>query len=291
MTMRPPLQPLCETHLIGRRCREQSISGDHHAALRNAPFIWVGYSVLRPPYRMVRLRSVHSHIVVGVAGRGCAVIDGKEVDWEPGQVLLGPVGKPHAFEIAGEGPWTIAWVFYDDRESAPVLTADRAELRPVDGGDFVAALRMLIREAAGAAQPALMAALVSVLDLHARRLAGADGVDLRLWRVWERVEADLARDWTAADLARLACMSEEHFRRLSHRHYQRSPMHHLAHLRLRKAAMLLRASSEKLENIACQVGFGSVYSFSTAFRRWSGVPPARYRSGADSRARFVAGPA
>lgn len=277
--MRPPLRFFRETHLIGRRCREQPLASEHYPVLRNAPFIWVGYSVLRPPYRLVRLSSVHSHIVACVCGRGRTLIDGKVVDWKPGQVLLGPVGVHHAFEIAGSGPWIIAWVFFDDVAAAPVLRGGQAELIEADAGDFVATLRMLIREAAGAAQPAMMEALVSLLNTCSRRLAGADPVDQRLWRLWGQVEADLAHGWTATELARLACMSEEHLRRLCHKHYQRSPMDHLTHLRLRRAGLLLRSTPDKIEEIAYQAGYGSVYSFSTAFRRWSGVPPARYRRG------------
>ncbi|HET7538023.1 MAG TPA: AraC family transcriptional regulator [Candidatus Didemnitutus sp.] len=275
--MRTPLKYLRETHLIGRRCHEQPLDREYHPVLRNAPFMWVGYSVLRPPYHIVRLRSVHSHLIACVSGRGRTFVDGKVVDWAPGQVLLAPVGAHHAFEIAGRGPWQIAWVFFDDTEKSPVLPMKQAELIDADTGDFVSALRMLIREAAGAALPAMMESLVSVLNLSARRLAGTGTLDLRLSRMWEQVEADLARGWSVPDLARLACVSEEHLRRLCHRHHQRSPMDHLTHLRCRKAGWLLRFSPEKVENIAQHVGYGSVYSFSTAFRRWSGRPPARYR--------------
>ena len=77
----------------------------------------------------------------------------------------------------------------------------------------------------------------------------------------------------------MACMSEEHLRRLCHKHYQRSPMDHLTHLRLRRAGTMLRSSPEKMEEIAHQAGYESVYPFSAAFRRWSGIPPARFRRG------------
>jgi AraC-like DNA-binding protein len=277
--MRPPREFLRETHLIGRRCREHMLDSEHFPVLRNAPFIWIGRSELRPPYRMVRLRSVHSHIVACVSGRGRTLIGGRAVSWHPGQVLLAPIGVHHAFEIDGPGPWDTAWVFYDDQESAPALPFREPRLITADTGDFVALVEMLTREAAGAAQPAAMAALVTLLDAHARRLAGTDGVDLRLWRLWSRVETDLGHDWNVAELARLACMSEEHLRRLCHRHYQRSPGDHLTQLRLRRAATMLRSSPEKLDEIARQVGYASVYSFSSAFRRWSRVPPARFRRG------------
>jgi AraC-like DNA-binding protein len=277
--MRPPPEYLRETHIIGRRCREHMLDRDHFPILRIAPFIWIGHSVLRPPYRMVRLQSVHSHLVASVAGRGRTLIGGRMVEWKPGQVLLAPLGLHHAFEVAGDGPWRIAWVFFDDSARAPALRMLQPQLIEADAEDFVATVHMLTREAAGAAQPAMMEALVALLDACARRLAGADAVDVRLWRLWGQVESDLARGWTAADLARLACMSAEHLRRLCHKHYQRSPMDHLTHLRLRRAGTLLRASPEKIEEVAHKAGYASVYSFSAAFRRWSGVPPARFRRG------------
>lgn len=277
--MRTPPEFFRETHLIGRNCQEHMLDSAHFPVLRNAPFIWVGESLLRAPYRMVRLRSVHSHIVVSIAGRGRTLIDGRAADWKPGQVLLAPVGVHHAFEIAGDGPWQIAWVFYDDTATRPVLPMHQPLLLEADGRDFVSTLQMLTREAAGAAQPATLSALVTLLDTAARRLAGTEGIDHRIGRLWGMVEGDLARDWTVTEMARVACMSTEHLRRLCQKHYRRSPLGHLTHLRLRRASTMLRATPEKLEEIAARVGYGSVYSFSTAFRRWAGMPPARFRRG------------
>ena len=255
------------------------IDSAHFPVLRKAPFIWIGTSEVRAPYRMVRLRSVHSHIVASVAGRGRTLIDGRAVPWRPGQVLLAPVGQHHAFEVDGAGPWMIAWVFFDDTEAAPALRGKRPELIEADASDFIATLQIITREAAGAAQPSMMESLVSILDTAARRLAGSEVVDQRLWQLWEKVDCDLAHDWTVAELARHACVSSEHLRRLCQRCHQSSPMEHVTELRMRRAGTLLRASSAKLEVIAENVGYGSVYSFSVAFRRWSGVPPGAFRQG------------
>ena len=227
----------------------------------------------------MRLRSVHSHVVAAVAGRGRTLVGRDAVTWKPGQVLVAPVGQHHAFEVAGAGPWTIAWVFFDDNEAAPALPGRRPELIDADASDFVAVLRMLTREAAGAAQASLLEPLVSVLETTARRLAGADSVDQRLWRLWTHIEGDLARGWSVGELAATAAMSEEHLRRLCHRCYQRSPGEHLTHLRMRRASTVMRSSPAKLQEIAEQVGYASVYSFSVAFSRWSGVSPGRFRRG------------
>lgn len=254
------------------------MDSEHFPVLKNAPFIWIGRSELRAPYRMVRLSSVHSHLIVSLSGRGRTLIDGKSVEWTPGKVMLGPVGVHHAFEVDGPGPWNIAWVFFDDRVDAPALPGKKAQLIEADTEDFVSVLYMLIREAAGAAQPVVMEALVALLNIHARRIAGSTSVDSRILRMWMKVEADLVNDWSMPTLARLACMSEEHLRRLCHRYYQHSPMNHLAHLRMQRAATMLRSSPAKVDDIARTVGYASMYSFSVAFRRWSGLPPSLYRA-------------
>jgi AraC-like DNA-binding protein len=276
--MLPTPEHLCETHLIGPRCREWVLGSESFPQLRTAGLVWVGHSVLRPPYRMVRLHSEHSHVVAAFGGRGRTMIDGRVVEWRPGQVLLAPAGAMHAFEVAGTGAWRTAWVFFDDAKGPPVVPGNRTRLVGAEAGDFVATMQMLAREAAGTAQPAVLQALATLLETHARRLAGSDPLDARLWRLWEQVESDLGRDWNGRELARLASLSEEHLRRLCHRHLRRSPMAHLAHLRLQRAGTLLRSTPAKIEDIAVRVGFAGVYSFSAAFKRWSGVPPSEYRS-------------
>jgi len=275
--MRAPDEYFRETHMIGSECREQMLNSDHFPVLRNAPFIWLGYSELVQPYRIVRNRSVHSHIIATIGGLGRTVIDGELVDFAPGQVMLGPVGKYHAFEPIGDEPWRTVWVFFDDVEKSPVLRGDKVELIEADTTDFVNTLMMLIREAAGAAQPAAMSALVTLLDVCARRMAGGEVVDERLWRLWMRVESDPAHDWNVAEMAAIACMSEEHLRRLCNRFYQHSPAEHLMHIRMRRAATMLRSSQEPVDEIALRVGYSSMYSFSTAFRRWGGIPPSVFR--------------
>lgn len=275
--MLPAPENLRETHLIGPRCREWVLGVENVPQLRTAGLVWVGHSVLRAPYRMVRLRSTYGHVVAAFGGHGRAMVDGRVVEWRPGQVLLAPAGALHAFEVAGSGPWRIAWVFFDDKDGPSVVPGNRSRLVEADVGDFVATMQMLAREAAGEAQPALLQALATVLEAQARRLAGADPLDARLWRLWEQVESNLGRDWTGSELARVAALSEEHLRRLCHRHLHRSPMAHLTHLRLQRAGTLLRSTPAKIEDIAVRVGFAGVYSFSAAFKRWSSVPPSEYR--------------
>jgi len=277
--MLPALQHLRETHLIGPTSREWVLSSERFPQLQNGRFVWVGHGTLLAPYRMVRMQSVHAHVVACFGGRGRTLIDGRAVDWRPGQVLLAPRGACHAFEPASRGPWRIAWIFCDDRKGG-LLIDGSTRLIEADASGFVSTLQLLTREAAGEAEPAAMQALVTLLQTHTRRLTGDLVMDRRLVCLWERVEADLGHDWNCHALAGLAAMSEEHLRRLCHRHYRRSPMNYVAQLRLHRAGILLRASQEKVASVAQQVGFSSPYAFSAAFKRWSGVPPVQFRTNA-----------
>lgn len=276
--MFPILQHLRETHLIGPNCREWVLSHERFPQLRNGRFVWVGHSEIIAPYRMVRMQSVHAHVLACFGGRGRVLIDGAMVPWRPGQVLLAPRGVCHAFEATGRTPWKLAWIFCDDRQGGHLIEGKTCRLIEADASGFVSTLKLLTREAAGESDAAAIQALVTLLETHTRRLVGSSKTDGRLVGLWERVEADLAHHWSCSELARIAVMSEEHLRRLCLRHYRRSPMNYVLQSRMHRAGVLLRSSESKIETIAQQVGFASQYAFSAAFKRWSGKPPGSFRA-------------
>lgn len=129
--------------------------------------------------------------------------------------------------------------------------------------------------------------LSALLALYARRIGRGSTGDERLWRVWRAVDAEPDRPWTLMSLAGIACMSPEHLRRQCRGELGKSPMAQVTDLRMQRAAALLRLGSTKVETIAVRVGYGSVYAFSTAFKRWVGQAPSDYR--AEARLETAAG--
>lgn len=91
------------------------------------------------------------------------------------------------------------------------------------------------------------------------------------------VEGGLARPWTLDDLARRAHVSREQLRCLCRRQFGRSPMEHLAHLRMHRAVILITRTTGKIHKIARDVGYQDPYTFSTAFHRHFGVTPSSLR--------------
>lgn len=99
------------------------------------------------------------------------------------------------------------------------------------------------------------------------------GRDFLLSSIGERVHLE--------DAARAARLSPYHFHRAFRAAFGAPPHRYLAEHRLRRAALLLRTTSRTAEEIAGDCGFESATSFSAAFRRCFGVPPASYRRAQD----------
>lgn len=91
--------------------------------------------------------------------------------------------------------------------------------------------------------------------------------------MYERVGDELTVD----DLARTARYSKFHFSRLFRQVTGVSPGRFLSALRFQEAKRLLAATSLSVAEISNQVGYSSLGTFSTRFKRFVGVSPTEYR--------------
>ncbi|GLW92168.1 AraC family transcriptional regulator [Actinokineospora globicatena] len=104
-------------------------------------------------------------------------------------------------------------------------------------------------------------------------------VDERIGRALAAVYAEPARSWTVAGLAKVAGMSRAAFAPRFRELVGEGPGAHLTRWRMDLAAALLLERPEwSVAQVAAQVGYGSEFAFSTAFRRVTGLPPGRYRN-------------
>lgn len=99
-----------------------------------------------------------------------------------------------------------------------------------------------------------------------------------LLRAKDLVDARYAEPITVDDLAAAAGLSRAHFSRMFSRTFGESPHAYLQSRRLERAAALLRYTDRTVADICAMVGLTSVGSFTTAFARAYGKPPAAYRA-------------
>jgi len=82
---------------------------------------------------------------------------------------------------------------------------------------------------------------------------------------------------TIERLSQEATLSPYHFIRLFRRQYKQTPHQYLIQRRIDRAKELLQSSDLPITEICVEVGFESLGSFSTLFRKATGLSPSVYR--------------
>src|SRR5215469_255621 len=78
-------------------------------------------------------------------------------------------------------------------------------------------------------------------------------------------------------ISRHACLSRYHFLRLFRDAFNMTPHQYLIQRRIEKAKELLRSRRLSITDVCFEVGFESLGSFSSLFRKRVGQPPTTYR--------------
>ncbi|WP_369829491.1 helix-turn-helix domain-containing protein [Mycobacterium sp. 852002-51613_SCH5001154] len=99
-----------------------------------------------------------------------------------------------------------------------------------------------------------------------------------LLRAKDFVDAHYQKSLSVADLAAAAGLSPAHFSRRFKETFGESPHQYVLTRRLERAAALLRTTDWTVAAVCVAVGWESVGSFTTSFRRMFGVTPQGYRA-------------
>jgi len=161
----------------------------------------------------------------------------------------------------------------------------------VRGEPRLATLVELVDEEARAARPArdvVLAHLLEVLLIEAFRAVDRTGAspglihglaDERLAVALRRLHEDPTRPWTVPELAREAGLSRSVFFERFRRVVGLPPMEYLLAWRMALAKDMLRRRKSSVVDVAERVGYRSASTFTIAFSRHVGLPPARYARG------------
>lgn len=178
--------------------------------------------------------------------------------------------------------------FLFDSPDTALLVALLPRVIHVRGVARLPVLVRLVREETGqslAGRDLVLARLVEVLLIEALRAAPGDDApagllrglaDERLAASIREMHRDPARPWTVEQLARTAALSRSAYFQRFTRAVGLPPMEYLLAWRMALAKDLLGRGRMAMEQVAERVGYSSASTFSTAFARHVGRPPARY---------------
>jgi AraC-like DNA-binding protein len=273
-----------ETTINNPEDRITMIKAEDCAPLRLHRIAHVGWAEVRVPYARVRLQPSGSYLLICVEGEGRILLDGRWQACKPGMVSLAPPRALNAFHAVPGKKWTFCWVRYDEPAGInPVVSAASPVRTRCNPSAMFAAIRGLAAELSDRAEARFLHHWVELIHGGAVRLAQPWHVNERLWKIWTLVERDVAAEWSAGDLAKMAHCSKEHLRRLCIRELGRTPMQQVTSIRMQRAAAMLESTDDKLATIATVVGYGDAFVLSKVFKKWMGCSPSDYRTGRTKR--------
>lgn len=198
-----------------------------------------------------------------------------------GEYRLGnPSGPPNVQMLVG-------YCVFGSPDAA-LLVSLLPQLVHVRGEKRLATLVQLVRDESRAQRPArdvILARLLEVLLIEALRSTGDASAtpgllrglgDPRLAPALRRMHGSPTLPWTVAQLAKEAALSRSAFFERFRRAVGVAPMEYLLGWRMAIARNLLRREAQGVAEVALRVGYSSASTFSVAFTRHVGVPPAQY---------------
>jgi AraC-like DNA-binding protein len=108
-------------------------------------------------------------------------------------------------------------------------------------------------------------------------IAAQSDLHERLCRARRFIDESYDQPLDLAEISKQACLSRYHFLRLFRDTFATTPHQYLIQRRIEKAKELLRAPKPSVTDVCFEVGFQSLGSFSSLFRRCVGHAPIKYR--------------
>ena len=106
-----------------------------------------------------------------------------------------------------------------------------------------------------------------------------DDLFVRLCRSRDYIAANLDQPLRLADAAREAYLSPFHYHRLFSQTFGQTPLEFLTRMRIDRAKQLLIRDAAPVTEVCLAVGYESLGSFSTRFRRATGYSPTQFQRG------------
>lgn len=216
-----------------------------------------------------------------VAGTGSVRIDDTVLRVGPGDSVVIPATRPHAYHASDETPWTIWWMHLrgsdvlEMTEPSACIRRVRSPLQLVGLFDeIVAAVERGQAPAQQLTASGIAWRLLALLAADA--LAPATGSPLE--KAMRHLEERLDRSISVTELAATAGVSTSHLTTLFREATGGGPLSFHTALRMSRARLLLDTTGLGIGEIGRAVGYPDPLYFSRRFARVHGLSPSAYRA-------------
>ena len=101
--------------------------------------------------------------------------------------------------------------------------------------------------------------------------------DDRIRTIISHIRSNLYEYQDIDQLAKIACMSKDHFIRIFKKETGDTPNAYITKKKMEAAELLLITSDEPIKNVAIKLGYDDCSYFNKTFKKYSGITPQQYR--------------
>ncbi|MFD0715396.1 helix-turn-helix domain-containing protein [Paenibacillus sp. GCM10027626] len=206
---------------------------------------------------------------------------------EMGHIVIIPAKTDHRFEAYGKNRYAVIHLEHVPSSISELLTKLSPEqdsptfftLSRLDKERFERLFREWIRIKASHLneQARTYRAWMEVILLFLLEHSYKDQQSFTIAKAADYIRENLQEGVQISALAEMAGFSETGFRRLFEQVYHMSPKQYQQQCRMAEAKWLLSSSDKEMMEIALQIGFTRLHSFSQWFKQTEGVSPTEWR--------------
>jgi AraC-like DNA-binding protein len=224
------------------------------------------------------------------SGKGCFQVGNQRYPLRRGQGFLICPDVVTFYQADQDDPWHYSWVGFNGTKARDYLeAAGLSQANPIFGFDREDALPEWIGRMveAGSLGRGRETALRGLLYLFLARLienaktecAGnqLSKKEQYLQKAIEFIRINYSRKITVRQIAAFVGLDRSYLSALFQEELHRSPQEFLIRFRMEKARGFMANESLSIGDVARSVGYDDPLQFSKAFKKWSGLPPSRYR--------------
>lgn len=206
-----------------------------------------------------------------VSGTGIFRREGQEYPLTAGDIFVIPPFLETYYEADAAQPWRYIWVGF--HSSIPLPGAfDQPVIRCLGIGKVFEDMRRCDQMQAG--KSAFLAS--RIWELLALILEEGKAENDYIEKALHCMRSEYMTNLTVSGLAERLNLDRCYFSTLFTRQVGTSPSQYLMHLRLEKAAELMRFHSQSPSIAAASVGYTDIYNFSRMFKKKYGISPRQY---------------
>lgn len=270
-----------ESYIISEKTHHEVIDQEHLLKLEQSGIVQCGIATCRESFNVYRKSPKQHMLLFTTGGQGWLDSQGLRYRLEPGTLMMVPAGVENGFGIEQEN-WQLAWLFLSAQHRWPNQLGEQIHCGFTPIADVMyTCIQTLLRSQIlpdDIGQPVAQRAVEQIeLLLAAPGERQISRAQIRLTRMFERVQIQLHKEWSVNTMAMLVPCSVAHLHRLCLQYYGHSPSAHLTRLRMEYAARQLASSNWPIQQIGEMVGYANAANFSCRFKAWSHMTPREYR--------------